>query len=139
MSKYSDYIKSMKKKDLEWFFGEDLKKTSNKYFEFTHFVDDDNIIILTSNILNIKNSYALAVGSNKAVFLKDWQVRPVHNYYENLQTYAVKLNRKYFKIYEFKSEFEQFYFEKDEDFDDLIKVAKEQDDANLKIAQGFMG
>lgn len=79
MNSYSDYLKERKLKDLKWFFGEDIKMISNKYFKFTHVIDIDNIILITNNIKIIKGNYVLPVDNNKGVYLKDWQVRPVHN------------------------------------------------------------
>ena len=53
MSSYSEYMKSRKEKDLAFFFG-DVKKKTNKYFEYNSVVDNDNIIIITNNIKIIK-------------------------------------------------------------------------------------
>lgn len=138
MSKYGDFIKSQKEKDLKFFFGEDVKKTSNKYFKFKRVNDEDNIIIITSNIKVLKGNFVLLVDNNKGVYLKDWQVRKVHNYYNGIVGYAVKLNRKYFKPYEFKFEFEDMAFEKENTFDDLLEVAKEQEVLDLPFALGGM-
>lgn len=123
---YSDYIKSLKQKNLEFFFGKSVKKVSNKYFTFDHVIDNDNIIIVTNNIKLIKDSYVLIVGNNKAVYLKDWQVRPIRNYWEEVNAYAVKLNRNFFKTYTFRNNFDDFYFEKEETFDDLKEIASTQ-------------
>lgn len=54
MSSYSDYLKERKSKDLKCFFGEDIKMISNKYFKFTHVIDNDSIILITNNIKIIK-------------------------------------------------------------------------------------
>ena len=133
---YRQYLKERKEKDLKFFYGEDVRKVSNKYFEFKRVIDNDNIIIITNNIRVIKDSYVLVVGEKKAVYLKDWQVRRVSNYYEDLEAYAVKLNRKYFKTYNFKNEIDQdLYFEKDNNFDDLLELAKIQDERNISITE----
>lgn len=133
---YSQYLKERKEKDLKFFYGEDIRKVSNKYFEFKRVIDNDNIIIITNNIRVIKDSYVLVVGEKKAVYLKDWQVRRVSNYYEDLEAYAVKLNRKYFKTYNFKNEIDpELYFEKDNDFNDLLELAKLQDERNISITE----
>lgn len=134
---YSDYIKECKDKDLKFFFGDDVRKVSNKYFKFTRVIDNDNIIIVTNNIKIIKDSYVLVVGEKKAVYLKDWQVRGVRSYYEDIDAYAVKLNRKYFKTYTFKNEIDpDLYFEKDNNFDDLLEVAKLQQEKDIRVTQG---
>lgn len=139
MSKYSEFIKGQKEKDMKFFFGEDYKKTSNKYFKFKRVIDEDNIILITNNIKVIKGNYVLIVWDNKGVYLKDWQVRKVHNYYNDIVAYAVKLNRKYFKPYEFKFEFNDFVFEKESTFDSLYEVAKIQEEENMEFALGDMG
>lgn len=136
MSRLSDFYKQVKENDLSFFFG-DTRKKSNKYFEFKHYIDDDNIVIVTSNLKEIKESPCLLVNNNQAVFLKEWQVRKVHNYYDNIYAYAIKLNRKYFKIYTFQKDFEEYFFDKLNDFDYLIEVAKSQDEENMMIALGW--
>lgn len=125
MSKYSEYIKSRKEKDLEFFFGEVTKK-SNKYFEYNSVIDEDNIIIVTNNIKTIKGNMVMIVDNNKAVYLKDWQVRRVHNFYNGVSAFAVKLNRKSFKPYTFRFDFEDMAFEQEGTFDSLKECAAEQ-------------
>lgn len=129
MSSYSDYLKERKLKDLKWFFGEDIKMISNKYFKFTHIIDNDNIILITNNIKIIKGNCVLLIDNNKGVYLKDWQVRSVHNFYNGMSAYAVKLNREYFKPYTFKFNFEDMAFEEEQSFDCLLDIAKTQIDA----------
>lgn len=125
MSKYSDYIKSRKEKDIQFFFGE-VKHKSNKYFEYNSVIDNDNIILITNNIKVIKGNYVMLVDNNKGVYLKDWQVKTVHNFFTGMSGYAVKLNRKYFRPYTFNFEFEDMAFEKEETFDSLMEIAKTQ-------------
>ena len=135
MSKYSEYIKSLKERQVERFFGE-VKQKSNKYFRFNHYVDEDNCIIITDNVRYIKGCPVLVVDNNKVVYLKDWLVMPIRNYDNGIYAYAVKITRKFFKIYTFKNEFEDVYFEKEDTFDDLLKVSKEQDEEDMAIALG---
>lgn len=135
MSKYSEYIKSVKENQKERFFGE-TKNKSNKYFEFKHYIDEDNCIIITNNIKYIKGNPVLVVDNNKVVYLKDWLVKPVRNYYNGIYAYAAKINRKFFKVYTFKNDFEDMAFEKENTFDDLLEIAKEQDEKNMAIALG---
>ena len=139
MSSLSKYIKEIKAEDRAFFYGDDVKATSNKYFKFSRVKDEDNIIIITDNIRTVKDNNVLIVGSNKCVYLKDWQIRSVHNFYEGINSYAVKLNRKYFKVYTFHSDFWGFEGMEEESFDDLLNVAKEQDAAGMEIADGHMG
>lgn len=134
MSKYSEYLKNRKEKDLEFFFGTVTKK-SNKYFEYNSIIDDDNIIIITNNIKVLKENFVMIVDNNKGVYLKDWQVRPVHNYYTGMNAFAVKLNRNYFKPYTFRFNFDDMAFEQEDTFDSLKECAATQTGA---IALGEM-
>lgn len=136
MSKLNEYIKDTKEKNLEYFFG-DIHHTSNKYFTFNRVKSDDEIIIVTNNIHQIKDNLVLIVDNNKAVYLKDWQVRGIMNYYENLYAFAVKLNRKYFKTYTFKNDFDFVHFNSEDTFDSLLEVAKNQDEENMPVALGW--
>lgn len=115
MSKLGDYIKQQKEKDIERFFGK-VNHTSNKYFTFNRIINDDEIIIITSNIKIIKDTPVLVVGNNKAVYLKNWLIREVRNYNLDIYDYAVKLNRKYWKVCTFKD------WEKGISIDDSIKT-----------------
>ena len=127
------------KKDDDFFFGKgNYRYSSNKYFDFNHTPDSDNIIITTNNIKTIKGNYVLVTGNNQAVYLKDWQVRAVHNYDAGINSYAVKLNSKYFKPYTFKSDFSDYSFDKPETFDSLRKVAKKQNKSRTKWAYGHI-
>lgn len=132
MSKLSDYIKSVKENEKKRFFGE-CTNYSNNYFTFKHDIDNDNIIIVTNNIVFTDKAPVLVVGNNKAVYLKDWQLMPVRNYYEGIYGYAVKLNRNYFKVYTFSSNFENFSFDKEDTFDSLLEIAKQQNDVKIAI------
>lgn len=136
MSKLNEYIKDAKEKNLEYFFG-NIHHTSNKYFTFNRVKSDDEIILITNNIHQIKDSLVLIVDNNKAVYLKDWQVRGVMNYYEEVYAFAVKLSRKYFKTYTFKNDFDFVGFEKEDTFDSLLEVAKSQDGENMPVALGW--
>ena len=118
-------IREKNSKDIERFFGEH-KMTSNQYFTFNNVQDEDNIIIITNNVKSIKKNPVLIVGNNEVVYLKDWNIVPVMNWEKGIDAWAVKLNRKYFKVYTFRTEFEDFYFEETETFDSLMEVAKEQ-------------
>lgn len=138
MSYISDQLKTAKRKDMEFFFGQDLKMTSGKYFTFTKFIDNDHIIVLTNNIKFIKNKPVFVVSNNKGIFLKDWQFRKVSSYQKGINCYAVKLTRQYFKPYEFSFEFNDFYFENNgNEFDTWVIIAKEQERENLPVREGW--
>lgn len=134
---YSEFLKERKQKDMDFFYGKgNTKKLSNKYFEFKRVLDDDNCIVVTNNIKTIKGNPVMITGNNQAVYLKDWQCRPVHNY---VDAYAVKLNRRYYKPYTFRSNFEGYSFDKNNTFDDMMDTAKQQENVNMKFAEGHMG
>lgn len=137
MNKLNEIIKNMKEKDLNFFFGKgNWSNKSNQYYNFKRVINENEVIIITNNIKKIKNNYVLVVGNNKVVYLKDWAVRPVRNFENNVYAYAVKLNRNYFKVYTFKSDFEDLYFEKEENFADLLELAKEQEERGMTVAFG---
>lgn len=108
----------------EKFFGE-TKRASNKYFFFNHIINNDTILIVTDDIRKIKTSFVLMVGNDKAVYLKDWQLAHVTTK-ESGETYAIRLNRNFFKVYTFRTPFEDAMFEHEQSFDDLAKIAERQ-------------
>lgn len=142
MSDFATFIKEKARRENERFFGEgNRKKLSNKYYTFKHVLDNDTIIINTNNVRIVKDSLILVVGDDKAVYLKDWNVRKAHNYDWGIDFWIVKLSRAFFKVYTFKSRIDNdLMFDVDlQDFDYLLEVAKEQDKENMKVANGFMG
>ena len=135
---FEERYEEQKQKARDKFFGEgNVKDVSNKYFKFKRVLDDNNIIITTNNVeyWKGKEAYVMYVDKNKVVFLKDWQVLPVHNDRgsSSLDGYAVKLNRNYFKPYKLSFESEKI-FDKEENFDDLYEIAKSQDKENMEWA-----
>lgn len=119
------------------FFG-NIHYTSSKYFEIEkQVIDEDNIIIFTNNVTAVKGSPVLIVDNNKAVYLKDWQLAGVGIKDENGQyiadTYAVKINRNYFKAYTFKSDFNNVSFDEQDTFDSLKALAEEQEKTGKSI------
>lgn len=133
MGSYGEYIKSCKENELNKFFGE-IRKTSNKYFKFNRIIDNDNIIIVTNNVRFVKGNPVLLVDNNKVVYLKDWNIKAVRNYYNDIYGYAVKLSRQYFKVYTFRNDFDDVAFEKEESFDDLYNVAVAQQNVDMAVA-----
>lgn len=114
-----------RRKTKDPFFGEVLHAT-NKYFYVDQVKDNDSAIIMTSNIAVVKGNPVLVTGDNTAIYLKDWQFRRMISK-DGIDTYAVKINRNYFKEYTFKSNFQEFSFGgKKDTFDSLRKVAIEQ-------------
>lgn len=142
MSDFAAFMKEKAKRENDLFFGEgNRKKISNKYYTFKHVLNNDTILINTNNVRVVKDSLILVVGDDKAVYLKDWNVRKAHNYDWGIDFWIVKLSRAFFKIYTFKSRIDSdLMFDVGlQDFDYLLEVAKAQDQENMKVADGFMG
>ncbi|MDD7411264.1 hypothetical protein [Fusobacterium gastrosuis] len=130
-----EVIKKMKENNKNFFFGEgNWREVSNKYFKFKRILSDDEIIIITNNVREVKESLVLVVDNNKVIYLKDWQVEPVKAYNENIYAYAVKLNKKYFKTYAFKNEFKDFCFKEEDTFDTLKEVAEIQEKEDIAFS-----
>lgn len=133
MSKYSDFLNSQKVKQLKFFFGEDAEITNDgkDILKFKHYINDNELIVITNNIKTWKDQFVLVVNNNKVVFLKSWQVQPVKNWEHQLNAYAVKLNRNFFKTYELKFDYDDMHFTNETTFDELVSIAKEQDKIKL--------
>lgn len=141
MSSFSNYIKARKEKDKDFFFGEgNWRNLTNKYIAYKSVINDDEIIIRTSNVKYFKGNPVLVVGSNDVVYLKDWQVKDAHAWEPDFKDdfYIVKLNRKYFKKYHFQNPVLGFEGAEDRDFDNLLTIAKEQEESKMLIALGHM-
>lgn len=134
MSRYSEYVKSVKDKEITRFFGE-VRRKSNKYFHFCRMVSDDVAIIVTNNLTTINGSPAMIVGENSAVFLKDWNIVPVRMERGTMNSYAVKVDRRYYKPYTFSQPFD-YTGEEMSTFDDVLDVARMQDEADEPVAIG---
>lgn len=106
-----------------------------------NFSVEENIIIRTNNVAIIKGNYVLLVDNNKVVYLKDFQIKSFSNFYEQIEGYLVSLNKKYFKVYEFKNIInDEFAFEKEVGFDNLYKIAESQNgnmDVKVKTPELF--
>lgn len=124
---------SIKIKKYDAFFGKDNYILSNNRFRLIkRVISDDEIIITTNNISYWKNKdqFVMWIHNNKIIYLRASQISPVYNYEALGGTYIVRLNRKYFKEYScFTNEALMFY--KEESFDDLKLVAKEQEEHSL--------
>lgn len=139
MSKYSDFLKSRKEQEVKYIFGDDVKIMGDTY-SWIHAKNDDEIIIVTNNVRYWKNkgSYVLWVANDKVVYLKDWQVCEIKNWDLQQDAYAVKLNRKFFKAYNTYTS-DEFGFDKEDDFDSLLALAREQDKTNIAWKIGHYG
>ena len=137
MSNAIDELKSEKRKKLEYFFGQEIKMTSKNYFRFKNVINNDVVILLTTNIRTIKDKLVLVTGKNKGLFLKNWQIIKLNNHQKGINCYAVKLYREYFSPYNFGKI--DFGYVKPEikDFDELIEIVKKQDEENISFAEGW--
>lgn len=117
MSNYGDFLKKKKlKKEMFYqtaFDGLGFKKASNKYYEIEKRVSEDNTKILlnvdSSHIFATKYGYGLIVGHDKVVWLNDWQVFTVADWFQTEFTrgaYQVLLNKDYYKPVKSNREFE---------------------------------
>lgn len=140
MSNLKEMFKARKENEMNFLFNGGFKMVSNKYFTFNRVINDDEIIIVTNNIKywNNKDQYVLVIDNDKVVYLKSWQVAKVKNYDLGINSYVVKLNRNYFKSYQLGFKFDDMSFEKENSFDDLLKVAKAQNQENIKWALGWL-
>ena len=118
------------------YFNESICKKSNKYFTFKRYKDDDNVTIVTNNIIQLGEYYVLLVGENKGVWLKDWQVKECRVGQQTyMPAFTVKLSRQYFTVKDITSpKCNDFFFEKEETFDDMVTLAKAQDERNEAIS-----
>lgn len=130
MSRYSEFLRSMKERDAKWFFGEDAETMNNHGIFWKRYKSDDEVVIVTKNVQYwaTRDTWVMWVGNDKVVYLKDWQIRPVKIWEGDWgdNCYAVRLTRKYFKPYKC-FETDRFSFERDDTFDDFVELAKEQD------------
>lgn len=132
-SKLTGLYSSLKHEDFnrkEYLFG-NVKYVSNKYFVAEkQVISNDEVVILTSNVRAIKGNPVLVTGDHKAVYLKDIAGAQT----DNGLMYAVKLKREYFKEYTFKNTIDDnLYFEKDNKFDDYLRIAKKQQKTRKRI------
>jgi hypothetical protein len=138
MSSYGDYVKKVKASDEARFFGPSVVHRSNKYFTFDHVLSEDEIILVTNNIVTVKGNPVMVVGTHSGVYLKDWTMREVHNHRDGYNAYAVKLKRDFYKVYTFSTPLsEDIDIDGVQTFDDLKAIAASQDGS--EIAQGHAG
>lgn len=128
MSKLSDLYKARKENHIHFFFGDDAE-IHGEVIDFKGYKDDDHVIVITNNVRYWRNKdvFVLIVDNNKVVYLKDWQVEAIKNWDLGQNSYAVKLDRRYFKTYTMSFKFDDVCFAKEDTFDDLVAVAKSQD------------
>ena len=128
-NKYGEYMRNCFRKDVSYFFGNKvtfLSDRNSKEISYEPIIDDDTIIIRTNNLARVKDNLVLVVDHNKAVYLKIFNIMRAKDPEYGISFDLVKLNRKYFKTYTFKSDFEGFSFESETTFDDLKAIASTQ-------------
>lgn len=119
------------------FFG-NYRDVSNKYMILEKQVtDNDHFLIFTNNVESIKGNPVLVVDNDKVVYLKDWNIAGanIRDKDGNVsETYAVKLDRNYFKTYTFKNNIGDYSFDQQDTFDSLLSVAKQQERQRNRIS-----
>lgn len=133
MSQFSEYIKERKQKVAESFFGKSVVRHDDN-IAWDGYIDDETIIVLTKNVRYWKNKdqFVMLIGNNKYIYLRSCDVVEVKNWHLELNAYAVKLNRKYFKAYTINGTFDDVMFEKEDSFESLLEVAKTQETKEIK-------
>ena len=78
----------------------------------------------------------MVVGPNQAVYVNrniaGLNIR--NGEFSAYDNYAVKLNRQKYKTYTFRNGFDEFSLDKTYTFDDLLKIAKQQEKAKNKYS-----
>lgn len=126
------------------FFG-NISSVSKKYFVLeSQNPSEDEAIIFTNNVRVIKGNPVLITDNNKAVYLKDFNIQKTSlefpdrdgefTHKEIIDTFAVKVNKKYFKEYTFQNDFEGISFDKPTTFDEIKKIAKTQEKQNKRVS-----
>lgn len=113
-----------------------IKKVSNKYSIIKQ-VYDDRVLIRTSNIIkSVKyNSYMFLLSNNSCI----WTNRLVDivfgksQYEYTFESYLVEIRPEDFKrIKTYDKDFNNFFIDDEiKTYDDLVKIAKEQEELNL--------
>lgn len=113
-------------KNCTRFEGLNYKQLSNNYLTMNRVSEDNNKIVVkigSDHLLKTKYGYAFILDRTHVVFLKEWQINT--SYYGT----EVLLERQNFKV----KEWGEFSIFDDTDdllsFDNLVKIAKEQDNA----------
>lgn len=105
----------------------------NGRISWKRFIDNDNVIIATNNIKFLPGFRVpvLAIANNKIVYLNLENMLPIKFDALGLESYALKLSRSSFVPEEVGFEFEDIFFEKETTFDDIVEIAKEQDNTDF--------
>lgn len=117
------------KKNNDFFFGENNWNRDESYrYRFTQAIDNDNIIVVSKNIVWVKGNPILLISNQRGVYLKDWQIRTVYKdpFTSELPKYVIKLNRKFFKVYTFSNSIGECY-DNYTTFDDFLSLARQQE------------
>lgn len=137
MTNLKELKNKRKENNKNFFFGEgNWKDTSNKYFKFKRILNENEIIIITNNVREINENLVLVIDNNKVIYLKKWQVEAIKAYNEEIYAYAVKLNKKYFKTYNFNNNFKDFFFLEEDTFEKLYELAQEQEVEDIAFSWG---
>lgn len=152
MSNYSNYLKSKKQSSVDFYSkmyeGLNFGEASNKYCQITKRVSDDETKVLinvnSKQVFSTQYGYGLKVGKSKVVWLKNWQVFRVADWFATEMTanaYQILLNKEYYKVNNSTREFDDINvgdcasdseFEKANGYhswEDMVSIAKLQEKA----------
>lgn len=95
-------------------------------------VADGDIVVFTASVRLYKGSPVLVVGSNKVIFLRLSDIKKACESKDGeiiAEGFVVKMSKSSFdKVYSFRKDFDGFAFEKDDTFDSLSEVARQQEE-----------
>lgn len=148
------YVNASQRRKLQKaqsFFGGNFTQSKGYSISYSPVIDSDNIIFLTGDVRRVLTSEdmvasVLAIGKNKGVYLKPWQIARVKVKGEHAQAkylHLVKLNRNHFRGYYFRrrdmlDKDERGFFVgisdwKESTFDDLYEAALLQQKENIQV------
>ena len=150
---YLTIAQERKQKKAKFFFGENYTQANKNEVRYPSVIDNDHIIYRTKDVRTVfcgdnTITSVLATGKNKAVYLKPWQVvkikfRNPEDPEKKVYSFLVKLDRKYFKSYYFKSKdiynadekgnFRGMDEKVDMTFDELLNAALLQNEEKKKV------
>ena len=119
------------------FYGDKVKVRKDGSFSFNHVLAEDEAIIVTENVVRIKNKIAFVTGHNRVIYLKNSQFRLIHSQSANL--YAVKLKASDWRITTFDRSLPGYEKVDALLFPGFLALATEQNKDKTKLFPGWKG
>lgn len=106
------YREEQRVRKAQKFFGKgNFKKINREDFTYSVYGNPDEVIFLTEQVSFVQTgenttSYVLPVSKHRGVYLRPWQVMPIQFWDGERfkRAFLVKLKRRYFHVYSFKTE-----------------------------------